>query len=267
MPAIQPVKLRMQTTKLAELFDRPVEFMNELRHILNLYADNTYRPGRSGNKPRLLQTHNTPTPVLRQITLAVKPYASIGMEATLAIGEMLWKDEILESRILAGNLLGLAPADQPERILEYLQRWLMNAGDERVEDTLLNQGTVQLRRIYPQELMALAEAWLSNSKLHYQQIGLRLMHILARDETFENLPIIFHAIAPLLHKPQQLLRPDLLNLLAEMARRAPQETSYILQQNLNTLDNSDTAWIIRQIIDVFSPEVQQNLRQAMRENT
>jgi hypothetical protein len=85
------------------------------------------------------------------------------------------------------------------------------------------------------------------------------------DPAFENLPVFFRLIQQLCQAAPAALRPDLLDVLAALARRSPQETAYFLRQTLIFPDSPDTPWLIRQSLSQFPPEMQSSLRQAMRE--
>jgi hypothetical protein len=85
-----------------------------------------------------------------------------------------------------------------------------------------------------------------------------------QDPDFENLPAFFRLIHPLVRQAPPALRPDVLDVLATLARRSPQETAYFLRQTLALPNCPDTPWSIRQVLSAFPAEQQKRLRQALR---
>jgi hypothetical protein len=114
-------------------------------------------------------------------------------------------------------------------------------------------------------LIRLIEGWLRSTKIFQQQLGLRALLPLIQDPGFENLPVFFRLIQSLCQTAPAALRPDLLDVLAALARRSPQETAYFLRQTLMFPDSADTPWLVRQSLSKFPPEYQASLRQAVRE--
>ena len=264
MPAIQPARLRLQATRLAELYDQPQAFVRALHGLLELYSDRTHRPGQSGKPPPLAAAYNVPSPVLRQLLRELHPRVSQDREQTLALSRLLWAEPYFESQVLAATLLGLAPADPAEPILEQLNRWLAALPEERILSVLLDEGMLRIRKDNPQKLLALAKDWLSDPQVYPKQNALRLLRPLAMETEADHLPAIFLLITPYLRRAPLPLRADLISLLTAAARSSPQETAFVLRQNLEAPDNPDTAWLIRQVVDEFPPDLQDSLRTSMR---
>ena len=72
-------------------------------------------------------------------------------------------------------------------------------------------------------------------------------------------------MTPYTRKAPLQVRADILDALAALALRSPKETAYLLRQSLNSPENPDTALLIRKLLDVFPPDLQESLRQALRE--
>ncbi len=264
MPAIHPAKLRLQAAGLAELFPQPAAFARALHGLLGLYSDRTHRAGQSGAPPPLLSSYNVPPQMLRLVLAEVRSRAALDAPQTLALCQALWAEPFFELRLVAASLLGQSPVDPPEAVLAQLGAWVSTSPEERILAALLDQGLARLRQENPAALLALGGSWLGDKNLLRQQDALRMLRPLALEAGADHLPAIYTLITPLLRRVPTALRPDLLNLLAAAARRAPQETAYVLRQNLDAPENPDTAWIIRQVLDNFPPAQQDNLRAALR---
>jgi hypothetical protein len=264
MPAIQPVRLKIQAVRLAELFASPAEFCHQLHGLLSQYADRTRRPGRGGNPPPLLNSFRLAPPVLRQISQELLPYTTADAAAALALCDSLWQQPWLEFRQLAAAVLGQVDPSQAEAILTRMNAWAGPQTEDRLLAALLETGLVRLRRELPLRYLTQMELWLNADDVLTRQLGLRALLPLIAEPGFENLPVLYRLLAPLLRSTPPLLRQDLLSVIRALARRAPAEAAFFLRQNLQLPDSEQIAWLIRQSLGAFPPEAQAGLRAALR---
>ncbi len=265
MPAIQPARLRQQTSLLAEYFDQPAAFVRSLYYLLDFYADRAHRSGQVGEPPPLLAAFNVKPPVLRQVLQDLSPLVPDQPEQALGLCDALWEQPYLEFRLLAASLLGQVSVQPADLVLTRVEAWVKTSQEERLIRALLTHGLAGLRREDPDRMIQLIEGWLDSPDVYYQQLGLRALAPVAADLEFENLPVLFRLIATLVREAPQPLRPDLLNLLAALAHRTPRETAYYLRQSLDATHSSATAWLIRQSLREFPADIQEGLRAVARE--
>jgi hypothetical protein len=264
MPAIQPAQLKQQAALLAEHFHEPAAFARSLHHLLDLYADRARRLGHIGIKPSLLEAYHVRPPVLRQVTQELTPRLEADPDAGLRLCRALWEQPILEFRTLAIQCLGRIPPQRPESILELLLIWVQSHPEDTLLTALLTDGLARLRREDQPAFLAAIESWMASSDLSLVQMGLRAALPLLESERFENLPAFFRLIAPLTRLAPTVLRPDLLAVLAALARRSPAETAYFLEEGLALPRHSDTAWLIRRLLKDFPAPQAEKLRAALR---
>lgn len=264
MTAIQPERLKQQAVQLAEHFADPPTYVRELHQLLDYYADRVRRPGQSGRPAPLIQSYNVRPPVLRALLVELLPRLQADLQSGLALCDALWEQPYLEFRMLAILLLGQAAPDPPEAILQRIQSWITPALELQLVESLLSLGVARLQREHPMILLQQVERWLAHPQPFYQQLGLRALLPLVNNPGFENLPVFFRLITPLCQAAPSGLRADLLDVLAALARRSPQETAYFLRQVLAYPDAPDTPWLIRQSLSEFPPEIQAGLRNAVR---
>jgi hypothetical protein len=265
MPAILPARLRQQAALLVKHFYKPAAFVRSLHHLLDGYADRVHRPGQAGEPPPLLTAYKVRPPVLRQILLELAPLARDDPESGLTLCDALWEQPYLEFRLLAASLLGQIPCIPSEPILERLHAWIKPEVEARLVDALFTHGLACLRQKDPMALIGLAESWLNEKDWFYQQMGLRLLLPLINDPQFENLPVFYRLILPLTRTAPVRLRPDLLDVLAALTRRSPNETAYFLQRTAAMPNSPDTAWLIRQSLHEFPEKMREGLRDLSRE--
>jgi len=265
MPAIHPARLRQQAAVLVEHFYDPPAFIRSLHHLLDSYAERIHPTGQARELPALLPAYRVRPPVLRHILLELAPLVDGDPESGLALCDALWEQPYLEFRLLAAGILGQIPCTYVEGIVSRLQGWIRPDIESRLVDALFVQGATCLRKKNQTALIRLAESWLHESDSFYQQLGLRLLLSLLKEPEFENLPVLYRLIQNLTRNCPARLRPDLLDALAALAQRSPNETAYFLRQTMTMPNSPDTPLLLRLSLQEFPPEIQENLRSISRE--
>ena len=266
MPAITLARLRQQAALLAESFNQPAAFVRSLHHLLEFYADRTQRSGQAGERPSLLDAYRVPPPVLRQILLELSPQAQSAPAQALLLCDALWAEPVLEFRLLAAMLLGAIPADRPQPVIKRVEAWSRRDTEEGLVNALLVEGLTRVRREAPQKAISQVELWLAAEEAPIQQLGLRALVPIIRDQNDHNIPIFLRILGPFVRQIPNRLRADLLDVLRVLAHRSPQETAFFLRQILDIHGSPDTAWLIRQCVADFPAEIQPSLRAAGRES-
>lgn len=266
MPAINLSRLKKESVILAGLFDQPEEFVRSLLELLDAYADRVHRFGQAGEPPPKIKAYHVPSPLMRQLALELNPYAAQDLTHTLALCELLWAVPMLEPRLLAAILLGQAPLTPIERVLERVQQWAQPLSEDRLLNTLVQQGLSRASREQPGRLLQQCSEWLGNEDIGLQRLGLKSYQLLVSNPNFDNLPAILHQITPLLRGTPFAIKPDIMDLLIALAQRSPKETAYSLRQILEAPEVHETAWLIRQVMRYFPAETQASLRTALRQS-
>ena len=264
MPAIQPARLKKQAAQLAENFERPDTFIRSLHQLMGYYAERVQRQGQSGEPAPMLTAYKVRRPVLRQIQQDLTPFAESEPTKAIALCDALWEQPYLEFRLLVSSLIGQIPPTPPELIIDRIRSWSVNESEDRLITALLSEGTSRLRSEHMELVLALVQGWVNETDVHQQRLGLKALIPIVVDLNYENLPLLYRIIHPFTLTAPQELRLDLLELLRALTRRSPQETAYFLRQNLSHPDSMDTAWLIRQIVDEFPDDLQDDLRNAVR---
>jgi len=136
--------------------------------------------------------------------------------------------------------------------------------DPSLLDPLLRFSLTKIRTEHPKLYTKLVSDWIKGKDNFHIQMGLRALLPLIQDNHFENLPIIFKMVQPLVRSSPPAIKPDLLDLLTSLAHISPSETTFFLQQNLTAPNAIDTAWIIRQLLNEFPVEIGANLKKLSR---
>ncbi len=264
MPAIHPARLKIKISKIVAHFGTPVEFVRTLHDLFDFYADRTRHPGRGGKPFSLVRAYNVPRQVLRQIEGELAPMSAADSERALSLADALWQEGWLECRLLAIAILGEVPPDPPEQVVERIQAWGRECGEDRQLDASLMVGLARLRKEAPELFLRILETWITSPDLASQKVGLRVLPPLVEDASFENLPAVFHLIAPLVMNVETVLEVDLLVVLHALAQRSPQETAYFMRQSLIMSDRPAVNSLVWQSLRAFPPEIEANLRELLR---
>jgi hypothetical protein len=264
MPAIQPARLRQQAALLAQSFSQPEFFIRSLHHLLESYADIARHTGQGSEIPPLIEAYYVRPPVLRQLVAELTPYAQTDSEGAIVLAEALWQQPYIEFRQLAASLLGLVSVEDPQPILALLESWLNARPEDLLVEAVLVQGMLTLRRDRQEIYLEVVSNWLKRRELYANQLALRALTPLILDPGFENIPSIFRIIQPFSRSLASELRPFMVNIIHALARRSPQETAFFLRYNLETPENPDTPWLVRQTLPALPLELQESLRAALR---
>jgi len=264
VPAIQPARLRHQAALLTQHFHEPEAFIRGLHYLFDFYADRTQHPGLSSRPSPLIDAYNVRPQVLRLIILEISPLVIEDPEQGLVLCDTLWKEPFLEFKSMGAILLGQIPPNPAQRITDQAKTWIAPDLEEYTLGLILDHGLARIRLENPQMLIQLIQTWLEDSDPFYRIIGLRTLLTLIEHPKYENLPVAYGLLQSFARSAPSVLRADLLDVLAALARRSPQETAYFLRQTLSTPGAEDTAWLIRQILSEFPPEIRENLRMTLK---
>lgn len=264
MPAIHLPRLKAQVQALVAIAGDAPQFIRQTHELFYFYANRAQRQGQSGAPPPVISWYNLPLPAIRTIQAELAPFADREPEQSLLLCDAMWAEEIFEFRLLAASLLGEIPPEPPEPILQRIQRWALPGEDEKLLKALIDKGFHRLLHEKPDYVIQQIETWLTDSSLEVQELGLRALVPLVNNPDFENLPAVFTLLGPFMRAVPPPLRDHIVAAVKSLARRSPIETAFILRKNLETFANKDIAWLARQALEAFPPEIRSSLRQALR---
>lgn len=266
MPAIQLARLKIQVSELASFFNSPIEFKRKLHNLFEFYADRSYHPGQAGSPAPLLNVYHIPQPVLREVVRQLSLYINNDRQKALDLMDVMWDEPNLEFRYVAIGILGQVDPEPSEDIVQRVERWLQPTTEARLIQAIFATGLARVRQDDIDLYLKLIKDWLRAPDIFRQQVGLKGIRELVDDPSYENIPLQYRNLEPLIHSGSRVLRPDLLDVVRSLARRSPQETAGFLKQTLAVYtQNINSAWIIRHSLDAFPADLQSGLMKALRE--
>lgn len=274
MPAIHLPRLRKQIHELADACADPDKFLRKLQELFEYYGDRTLRPSQLAAKPTAIPSANVPSPVLRHLVNGLTPHAVQTPHLIFDLSRELWKFGWTEHRLLASQLLGKLPLEDPEEISSLVEEWCLENHEEVLLESIANHSLTRLQAENPGFLISKAAVWIGSrsrkssdspplpaaSLTNLKRLGLRALIPLISDPEFENLPKIFTALDEITEDPPKILRPDLLDTLRALASRSPAETAFFLRQLYHANPSKTTTWLIRRSLLKFPEDAQASLR-------
>ena len=265
MTAINPARLKMQTAALSEHYRDPDLFRLELHKLLDFYADRVRRSGRSGHPPPTLPAYRVPRPVLSQIIRELKAPLERHPSRGLLLADELWNEEWLETRFLAGALLGIIPPINPEPLFKRIKTWALENQERAVLEGLIHRGLAGLYQKYPERVEALTAELNAGEGSEGARAALTGLEMLINQPAFANLPFVYQELSQRLRRDPEPRR-ELISLLKKLIQVSERETLFFLQKHLKSEPSREMERIVRRCLPVFSEEHQTELRQLLRKN-
>jgi hypothetical protein len=160
-------------------------------------------------------------------------------------------------------LQGPGSAGTIQGVLDRLRSWGTASENLRLIRAMMEDGTRLLRHEAPERLLELIDTWLVNANPAQQSVGIHAIIALANDKTYENLPALFRLLGPPVQNVHPRLQADLQLVLQAMIKRSPTETAYFLRQALSLSVGTGTARLIRRLLPEFDAAQQANLRAVL----
>jgi len=265
VPAINPDRLKKQIEQLGNTYENPEVFVSQIKTLFEFYENHIVRTGQSGKPDPLIQAYHIPKPVIRLIIQETSLNITQNPDIALEICDLLWKIPYLETQQLAAIILGRIPVPPSEKVLEKLNQWLQKDTDPQVINFIIEEGLTNLFENDLPTIFVIIEDWLNSNDPFYIRIGLESTLLIIKNKNFNNLPIIFRLLDPLICNIPNEVSPELISVLEELIKISPNETSFFLQRNLRLPDCNDISWIIRRLRKKFPLEIQKKLREVLSE--
>lgn len=260
MPAVQLARLKIQINELTWKFTRPDEFRRDLQDLLDFYSNQVFKPGRVVSASQRIESFHVPPVILNQLGLALEPFVRENPNSALLLADTLWQDKYLEMHLLAAALLGMTPTSFSAEIIQRLKQWLSPSTDLKSLENLLDVGARKLRYEKQTLWFKLIQDWMVIPTASVANLGVYALIPAAREKEFENLPLIFQMIQPLMENPAPSIRTALIALLQILAKRTPSETLFFLKHHLRITDQPAVPRLARRVISAFDKEYQDRLK-------
>lgn len=265
MAAINPARLKIQCTEIAENFAVPQQFVTNLHKMLNFYADRLRRAGEIGAPPSLLRTYNVSPPVLHYLEREMTPRILEYPQAALVLSDALWEEEWLETRLVAATILGKVALPSPDPILKRVQMWGKACKEPLLQKELFTKGLSSIREQYQEDFLDVIANFVAGSEKELRSGGLYALVPLLEDEKFQNVPRVYRMLDDLLRKKETGLLREITAVVKVLAKRSEQETVFFLQEKFVISAQPRLNRVVRRSLPFFSERYQKMLKEKLRE--
>lgn len=266
MPAIEFSRLRTKIELLGRIYDQPGQFVKDLCDLYFFYSDLTFQSNNVYIRNNLHPTYRTPKVINRELEQNLKPRAISQPEETLKVIDLLWSTGTFEPCQLATALLGALPVNYADSVLERIEKWSQKGENPDLTAILHNKGTETLRREQPKSWLQTLSRWYQSKDPALQKMSLMGLHPLLNDPEFNNLPIIFDFLQPVIARADPHLTYTLLTIIEKLAQKSESETVFFLKQLIKKSKTPDLPRMIRRALPFFSEAAQLSLKSCLREN-
>lgn len=263
MPAIDLARLKKQAAQLADLFNRPNEFVRAMHSALDFYVNRSLREVDSVAPASVLKTYRTPPVILRHIDIELAPLAAENPEQALDLADHLWDEGWLETRLLAASLLGRLPPRE-ERLLARLTAWTTQVRDPSVRAALLTTSLIRLRKETPDHFLLLVSEWLNPERPRLWSNGIQALLPLIQDPNYHNLPPVFDILAHVVEAAPGTLQSDFVDLFTCLYSASPTETIYFLRQAIANSSTPMTATTFRRVSPSLPTELAEGIKDLVK---
>lgn len=263
MPAVNPSRLQLQIEEILEYFDNPQAFHRRLSDLFSLYANRTLQLGQSTEPRPMAPLYHLPQPLTRQLHMAIKPYIEKDPQTAIQCADELWEDAYLEVKQFAIYILGNVPVDEPSPIIDRLENWIEPDLDDRLISDLLSTGTYKLQKNFPSTWERLIESLLDQKDPKMVTLGIQGLIEGVKRTNFDNFPMVFRLISPIILNPQTANMEKLEDLIRTLIAQSPTETAFFLKQTLSLSQTTDTKRLIKRSLPLLPEKERQNLRSSI----
>jgi hypothetical protein len=267
MPAIPLHILRQRLQELLPLFEDAPRFKRGLKHLLDQYADQSYRPGETIPLAKASERLLLPPVVIYEIEATLQALASQYPESALNLASLLWEEGTSLFGHLAATLISAIPVtgENLSIIQEHLTQWVRGIENSSLT-AILVLATEGIKREAWDSWLNLIQGWLFSDSSNAQKVALKALHNLVDDPTFDNLPLIFDWLTTWLQENfSSTLPQEAFDLLQALAGRSPAETTYFLRQLMRLLSPPHARRLIRSVLPLLPEDYRQRLQTALRQ--
>lgn len=263
MPAAELSRLQAQISAISTQFLQPQRFLRSLFTLLDLYADQNFRPGQHSRVKHLMPVYRLPEIVMQQIGKALNQLTEQYPEPALTIMDGLKQDKHFEAQYLAVGMLGFLPMDCQQQVMKRLQTWIKPEADEMLLDGVLDSAQHFFINHDLGNWLKQIQHWFENGDTRYMKIGLRGLKMLVEGTHFKQFEKIFALLIPFFLHPELSLQRDTLEVMKSIVNRSEMESSAFIHSILQRTEDAATLRLIRRAIPLFSPDVQERLNKAI----
>lgn len=260
MPAVSIAQLQNHLELLRSAFNSPQVFVSELKDVLELYSDRTFRRGEKSEQDVRIPRYYIPILLQKQLELEFQRLADFRPKNAIDNANLLWKEKHYEPKLLAACILGALPVQVHRETLTILNQWLNSRLEIDFLAEIIERTSRDLRIHNSKVWFQQIQDWLKQNSIHLKARAILALRITAEDEHFTDLPMLLNQAETLFNDPPTILVPDLLDLYQLLIRRFPDEMLVYTRELMEDLKDANKVRFLRKAIVFFDEPTVINLR-------
>lgn len=225
MAPVQLERLRPQINAIASQFGNSDLFIKSLVSLLNIYSSEIDISSSQITPYSLIPKLNVPQVVLNQLEISFNHLVPSYPAQAKEIAENLWGKIFLEYKKIALHISSNLPPNEINWYYGKIEQWIDNDTERPIIDVVLNIAKKSQVMITNEKWVALIEKWIHAKNNRLKKVGLLALSDLIALGSFQNLPVIFHIIEPIISKPSVAINSDLMHITKALAEKSESETA------------------------------------------
>jgi hypothetical protein len=262
MPLVQLSRLRSQLNALEAHFNNPEVFRDSLVSLFLVYESKKASTNIWLRKNSQFFTYNVPESVMAELESRLETLARLNPASALVNADNLWKIPYYEPKKAAIALISNLTDLYNIEFLKRIQNWLSVELEVNLIKPLVASVETRPGLLQDKQWLDYLKKWLTSREIQDIKLGLQLL-----DRTlshgYNNLPLIFSVLTPLINKPPFPIQKDLVNVIQELIVLSEAETASFLIMSGKLFPDTENLKFLRKCIPLFDDFFQKEIRSAL----
>jgi len=207
-------------------------------------------------------TYNVPESVMSELESRLEVLARINPDMALINADNLWKIPYYEPKKAAITLISNLTDAYESEFQQKIQNWLSVELEENLIKALISAVETKSNLMQSKEWLDFIKKWLNSREHQNIKLGLNLLNR-TLSHGYQNLPMIFSILSPLINKPPLAIQKDLVNVIQELVLLSEAETASFLIMTGKFFPDDENFRFLRKCIPLFDGFFQKEIRGAL----
>jgi len=262
MPLVQLSKVKSQVNALDVHFNDPELFPDYLISLFQMYENKKVSTNSWLRKNSQLSFYYVPESVMAELESRIAVLSRMKPDSALINADILWEFPYYELKKTAIMLISNLDEGHEKYFFQRVQLWLsVDLEDILIKDLM---ATVESKSNFLQskQWLDLIKTWLDSKDTNVVKLGLQAINRTLSHE-YHNLPVVFSALAPLIHNPQLVIQKELINVIQALILLSEAETASFLIMVGELFPEKEVLKFIRKCLPLFDNFYQNEIRSAL----
>jgi len=263
MPPVQLARLRPQINALISHYQDHKLFLKTLLLIFENYSEKKSSRNVWLRAKLNMPAWQVPLIVINELEAALEILARAHPQESITLADAMWGQPYYEPKKLAIFLLAKLEPPHQEEFIHRTEAWISAGVEEALIAEVIEQSSLRLEIITSPAWINLVKGWLNAEDKNLQKTGLGAVSKLVENEDFQNLPLVFDLLAPLLSQPRIATQKDLLGVIRMLIIRSQAETASFLISSAELSRTEEAFKFVRKCLPLFNDFFQEEIKKGL----